>query len=291
MKTYFTLMLCFAFGLTQAQFTLIADYPFTSDGVDLISGDEAYMNNATFTEGGVYSNGIYAGDDPENATAIVTAGIDNFNFSMFKFTLEFRIDSLPELSWMPIIVGGSAWRWATVTVQDDGLLAFRANSGSDQQVSSQQVELGVWHDLEVEYNGLGFIVQLNESEAINLAVEELVDGENSLFSCADGSLGRNLKGYWRNLKIYNPVTVGSDDLVENTNVIYPNPAAENIQLSGWGNEHKTNIVDLLNTEGKVLHSFTLQNEPAAIDISGLAPGVYILRSVDHPELTKRLVVR
>lgn len=291
MKTIFTLSFCFVFGFTQAQFTLLADYPFTSDGVDLISGDEAYLSNATFAEGGIYSNGIYAGNDLENGTEIRTGSVENFEFSNFKFTLEFRVDSLPEQSWMPIIVGGPSWRWAAVTVQSDGLLAFRGNVGGQQQVSGQQVPLGMWHSLEVEYNGSALIVLLNETEAINISIDELVDGEDNRFTCSHNGIGKNFKGYWRNLKVYSPVTVGGEEAEESSGVIYPNPATEQIQLSGWGSESESKEIQLIDVDGKVVRVYTLQTDPATLDVSGIKPGVYLLRSEDETEKIKRLVVK
>lgn len=290
MKTTFTLILCIVFGVVHAQYTLIADYPFTTDGIDLVSGDEAFLYNATFTEGGIYSNGIYAGNDLAG-TEITTAPVESFEFSTFKFTLEFRVDSLPTLSWMPIVVGGPSWRWAAVTVQDDGLLAFRGNNGSIQQSSSQQIELGVWHNLEVEYIGSSINVTLNEMEVMNIALAEFNNEDDKRITCSENSTGRNFKGYWRNLKIYGPFTVGTEDTEHNSSIIYPNPTEGNIQLSGWGSGKESQTVHLFDAEGSVVRIFNLNSDPATVNVSGLAPGVYTLRSLGQSAIAKRLVVK
>jgi hypothetical protein len=278
MKAPMTILLSAVMGFALAQPTLIADYPFTADGFDLISSAEATLQNALFAEGGVYSNGIYPGNDP-SGTSVITAEIESLDFEHFSFTLEFRAASLPtELSWMPIVSGGPLWRWLTVLITREGQIGLRVNNGSIQEISDRTVEVDVWHDLTVKYDGDTVAVLLNDTAVIQMSVPDLDTGDNKRISNIDWGAGRAFKGYWRNLKVYNgDATVSLPEIRYQPSIkVFPNPASGMAQVLGL-DEGDNHVLRLYSADGRFVKSFAGQASPAYIDLSGIPSGMYVLQ--------------
>ena len=273
-----TILLSAFMSFALAQSALIADYPFTADGVDVISGAEAALQNALFAEGGIYSNGIYSGSDP-SGTIITTAEIEALDFEHFSFTLEFRAESLPtSVNWMPIVSGGPLWRWLTVLITDEGYIGLRANNGSVQEISEQLVEVDVWHDLTLKYAGDTLGVLLNDTEVLQVSVPDLETGGDKRLSSSDWGTGRTFKGYWRNLKVYNgDVAVSLPEVRYQAGIkVFPNPASGMAQVLGL-DEGFDHILRLYSADGRFIKSFAGQANPAYLDLNGIPPGVYVLQ--------------
>ena len=56
--------------------------------------------------------------------------------------------------------------------------------------------------------------------------------------------------------------------------IYPNPANDKIEISTSQNS----LIEILNFEGQALKSFYINNNPATIDISAFAKGMYYVKA-------------
>lgn len=69
--------------------------------------------------------------------------------------------------------------------------------------------------------------------------------------------------------------------------LFPNPAGSRIQIR-YG--EKASSASILNAQGLTVHSFTLQNGHADIDVADYPPGIYILRVMDSAGiLTRRFI--
>jgi hypothetical protein len=67
------------------------------------------------------------------------------------------------------------------------------------------------------------------------------------------------------------IYASKSDLQTGDQFVYPNPASDNLQLSGF-----TGITDICDISGKVVLSFTVNGDVSDIDISGLKQGFYLI---------------
>jgi hypothetical protein len=132
--------------------TVIAHYPLLSDGVDATGNNgDLVINNAPFTEGGIYCNGIYY--LLPGGYWIWTPNIPALNFDSFAVSLQFKIDQYPSESdyARPIIVCGFDYRYLGAKVFADSTISFLFNNSNDVH-SDQKIALHVWHELIVTYD-------------------------------------------------------------------------------------------------------------------------------------------
>jgi len=212
--------------------TLLASYPLTADGVDVTGNNtDMSISVAPFQNGGIYSNGIYYGNDPDNGSHIQSPQIADFDFDNLTVKVDFLLEEHTEFS-MPIIMVGSSWRWLSAWMVEDKI-ALRVNNGSIQETSDVVVDLNQWHAVSVSYNKAEgkAMLYLNYELVLTLEVDELTHGENARVVNSDGGIGNTYKGYWRNLEVYNSSIVASVD----------NQIMEDIEVNTFGDQLQVNI--------------------------------------------------
>lgn len=191
--------------------TLIAKYPLLSNGVDSTGNNsEMSIRKAEFKNGGVYSNGIYYGNDT-TGTFMATPHIEGFNFDDLTIKVEFLIEEYPELR-MPIIMAGGSWRWMSAYIEGDKI-ALRVNNGRLYEVSDITVALDQWNSVSISYNKADgkAMLHLNDILVVIIDVEATNNDSNSQILCFDGGNGFSFKGYWRNLEMHNASIVSKVD--------------------------------------------------------------------------------
>jgi len=231
-KLYFlTITLVLISFLNLNAQTILAEYPLTEDGVDITGyNNEMNISEAPFQNGGIYSNGIYAGND-ENGSSISTPQIVGFNFDDLTIKVEFLIEEYPEHT-MPIIMAGSSWRWLSAWMNEDKI-ALKVNNGSIYEISDVVVSLDQWHSVTISYNKVEgkARLHLNDGLILTVDVEEITNGENARITNYDGGSAKTYKGYWRNMEIHNTAVVANieDNLMEDINIeLYANKVQINI---------------------------------------------------------------
>jgi len=186
----------------QAQ-SPMARYPLTVNGIDTTGqNDDMELLNATFENGGVYSNGIYYGNDTMG-TVLVTPPFTNFNYTDFSVYLSFYMNEYPD-SRMPVLIGGRMWRWIGVYA-DTNTIWFMANDGSLYENTNQTIPLNQWNTLRISYNGLTkkCYLYLNSNEIGEYDIETFNTGDDPRFINSHDGQGLTFKGYWRDLIFYN----------------------------------------------------------------------------------------
>ncbi len=273
----FTLALVLVFVSALNGQTLLCSYPLSSDAVDVTGNNpDVFLDNAPFQNGGVYSNGIYYGDEPTGAR-IETPLINNFDFDDFTVIIDFFIEEYPANK-IPIIMGGPTWRWVGSYVDKNGKVSLVVNNMSDSFNSDEVATLNQWHTLAFSYNHTSKELQLYLDN--NLVLNEIVpilehgDNENKFLNANWGN-GDTYKGYWRNLKIYNSSTVVG---------IFHNHELDGIEVLVLRNALKIMIpqtekdidVQLIDMRGVNLRSTRFTPGSNMLDVSGLKTGNYIL---------------
>ncbi len=202
----FTLVICLFFVsviMVQAQGSLLANYPLTENGDDVSGQNETMLlKNILFENGGVYSNGIYAGDDT-TGSQILTPPFPTFDYNNFTVLLDFKIDSLPE-NRQAIIIGGLLWRWIGAYI-DDGKIVFMSNDFTTYDVSDIEVPVNQWNTLRFSYDiTIGnCYFYFNNMLVSSYPIDEFNSGDDPRFGNAHTGQGDTFKGYWRNLIFHN----------------------------------------------------------------------------------------
>ena len=72
-------------------------------------------------------------------------------------------------------------------------------------------------------------------------------------------------------------------LSDNSVTIYPNPATQEVIISGLAN---SSVIDLLNLDGKIVISQTSTTASENVSLSNIPAGLYILKVKDAAQVTK-----
>ena len=186
-----------------AQDSLIAYYPLLEDGKDITgNGNEMMLTNAVFQNGGVYSNGIYYGNNT-SGTEIRCPGVSGFNFDDFTVSLEFMIEEYPGFR-TPIIIAGNSWRWMGTYVEDNQL-AFMANDGSVYEKPGVAIAKNQWYKLTFNYSKAEAKARfyLNDDLVFIMEQLDLEHNNDGIFSNQHAGSGETFMGYWKNLQYFN----------------------------------------------------------------------------------------
>ncbi|NOX85803.1 MAG: LamG domain-containing protein [Chlorobi bacterium] len=280
-KIYLTLI----FGLLtvaglQAQ-TLLAFYPFSSNGVDTTGNNEdAYLKNVTFSNGGVYSNGIYNGNDT-TGSVIQTPSINNFNFDDFTVLLDFYVEEYPDFD-KPIIIGGPSWRWLGAYMDENGILTLMANDKAVFIKSEKSAALNTWNTLALSYekNTGQLRLYLNSILIADGNVQELTHNNDGKFVNDHRGEGQTFKGYWRNLKIYNSSVVAGIDKNNELKGIQVLRVRGQLKILIPENE-KSVEMQVVDMNGNKLSSNVLTSGKNLVNISEIRTGSYLLLFVNR----------
>lgn len=201
----FVLLIVSLFTLNANPDSLLAQYPLVSDGIDVTGNNvEMMIKNAPFQNGGIYSNGIYIGNDT-TGSLIKTPLLNDFNFEEFTISIDFRIESYPS-SKNPILIGGALWRWIGAYVDGDHL-AFMANDGSDYVITDEVITLDKWNILGLTYNKAQkqATMYFNGRLVADVFIPLLEHNDDGRFLNEHGGTGDTFKGLWRNLQTFNQI--------------------------------------------------------------------------------------
>ncbi len=290
-KFLFISCLVFVTSITMhAQSSLLANYPLTKNGIDTSGqNDPMLLKNIVFENGGVYSNGIYSGNDT-TGSQIRTPPFTTFDYNNFTVLLDFKIDSYPENS-EPIVIGGYLWRWIGAYI-DNGKIAFMANDFSTYDVSEISVPLNQWNSIRFSYNkevGECYFY-FNNNLVSSYPITEFNSGDDPRFVNEHGGSGKTFKGYWRNLVFYNSSSI--DGIPEsntlNTISINVNSNILNIDVPIQTNGVSLTIVDL---QGRVVNTAKLKTGLNTIYLRQ-QEGVFfvILHKINGESLSRKFII-
>ena len=91
-----------------------------------------------------------------------------------------------------------------------------------------------------------------------------------------------------------PASVSTPTPESETFNLYPNPASEKCQLTGWSIMETTTSVELLNTQGQLVKTYLkeVSDSSVELDLSGLSPGVYYVQITGKERLLhKKLIIQ
>lgn len=280
-KIYFTLILGLLTVTGLHAQTLLAFYPFSLNGIDTTGKNEdAYLKNVDFSNGGVYSNGIYNGDDT-TGSVIQTSSINNFNFDDFTVLLDFFVEEYPDFD-KPIIIGGPSWRWLGVYMDENGMLTLMANDKAIFVNTGKSAVLNTWNTLGVSYKkSTGNLrLYLNYMLIAEENVTELTHNNDGKFVNDHRGEGQTFKGYWRNFKTYNSSVVASIGISNELKGIDVLVVGD--QLKVLIPENEKNIeMHIINMSGKKLSSTVLTSGTNIVNISKIKSGSYLLLFVNR----------
>lgn len=279
----FLISTTFAFAQSLSAHQLIANYPFVSDANDATNNHSAAtISNTTYAQGGIYSNGIYIGNNPAGSV-IKTPQISDFEIANFIMKLDFKAEEVG----YPILVCGDSWRWLSAyTNASDSTLELRVSKvdGFDQVVyTSFKVLPSVWYNLGVTFDStaktLGVYVDNNQiaMETLNANIQHQDDFD---FGNENGGAGTTFKGYWRNLQLYKTSTTNFVQVKEaSLNAkIFPNPIENQARLT-VDSRFSTLYASLYSTDGRLLEQKRVENGLLDWNLEGYTPGIYYLHLV------------
>ena len=158
---------------------------------------------------------------------------------------------------------------------------FRNMETQEMEVSHvDEVPMGIT-SVDVECNEEGALVAISQNNIL-LGAAKVVDGiaaiEFDPIETTDPLLvtatKQNFKPYQGNIAVLNGYA-GLNETSANSVVMYPNPATDQVQLS-WTSETPEQL-KLTDLSGKIVIEMNqLSNQNVLLDVSSLAPGVYIL---------------
>lgn len=197
-----SILLIVQFSLAQdfSGLSLIAHYPLDSDSSDATGNNPPiYLSNVTFKDGGVYCNGIYAGNSPDGSE-VRTPDLKDLDFKKFAIQLRFKVD---EYLYQPVFIGGVIWRWTGLYLKTDSTLEALHNDRSFSLNPQIHYKLNVFHTIAVYYDSLqGLAKWYLDGALIDSVAFEIYHGNDPTITIAHGGEGMTFKGVFDDLRVY-----------------------------------------------------------------------------------------
>ncbi len=274
---------------STAGYELEAKYKFVSDAKDSTGNYvDATTINANYTQGGIYSNGIYYGNN-NVGSLIKTPSIAAFPMSDFIVKLDFNV----ELVNRHLLACGNSWRWIMLYTKPDSTLEFSVNKTDGYQAfnTTFKVSPGTWQTLGIAYDSTTKILKLyvdNNQVSVDTLSANFKHQNDFTFSNQDGGIGETYRGYWKNLEVFKPVSIGIPTIEDNSSfIVYPNPSLGSIKIK---TNSKTNEIALIDVTGKLVKHLSVKNEDL-ISIDDIPKGVYFLTvSNNKTTRTEKIIV-
>jgi hypothetical protein len=174
----------------------VAWYKLSADGADTtLHNGPLVMTNTTFSDGGVFCNGIY------NNCSIKTPSLPSFDFGKFSIQVLFKPS---ERKQMPVFMGGPSYRWIGYYLYANGHVALKYNN--DQFVDcGQSYNAGTWYTARITYDGVNAKLFLNGALACAKTFG-LVHNNERVITVTDYSVGSTFKGVIKDLQIKKVIT-------------------------------------------------------------------------------------
>ena len=239
--------------------TSSSDFFVSRDGGQTFNSGYNSINNGHY----LYSTSIYASAINENEVWVAGSGYDNdavlysddygANFTLFT-------DGLPSTLVFEM------------TANTDETMFFAATEAGPYVYLT---ETGKWEDLS----------QGNAPVNTYWSVEYIEELDLARF----GSYGR---GIW-DFDFRDPdVNVSTTDLVEHTFAkIYPNPVVDLLNIESLDSASDKITIELFNTNGQLMKSYTSNNIDGSIDFTGFAPGLYTLTIFDGNRIQREKLIK
>lgn len=179
--------------------SLLAYYPLTDNATDT-TGKQANitLENAPFQNGAVYCNGVYPLSGGSNPCNIATPNLNGFNFNSFSIQIQFNAEVL---KYMPVVVGGSSFRWIGFELTESGGIVLLTNN-SQRESCTGAYQPNEWHTALLTYNGSEGKLYLDSILRCTVAFS-LENGGDRDVSVINYSNATIFQGYVRELKIFN----------------------------------------------------------------------------------------
>jgi len=196
----------------RAETKTIAHYPLTINNKDIKGiNPPVKIFNCPFKDGGIYSNGKYAGPPfedlhPEGCLISIPETIEFDEYS-FEMSLDFKVLEIEKYQGKTIF----AFRLFTLFLQPDGMLTLylgREQYHSKQlfanntwQKSAISCKLNKWHSVTLTYSENA--VKLYFDGRLLFEEEYYANYYSNEITNTDYSSGNTFKGYWKNFIIKN----------------------------------------------------------------------------------------
>jgi len=179
----------------------IADYPLDGHASDTSAGANAdlTLQSVPYLSQGIYVNGISGGAvDPTGFSDAWTPVLSGFVTSNFSAEIDFKAALLPG-STLPILVGGSSFRWIGGLLDQDGKISLLYNNSSTVKGTATYTA-GEWHTLKLEY--IGGVAKVYLDGVLSASVTAaLVFSSDHNFGVSNPSNATIFKGNVRNLRV------------------------------------------------------------------------------------------
>ncbi len=283
LRLSFMLMLT-AYGKAQdlSHLFLQAHYTLNNTAVDATGlNPPIELTNAPFQGiDGVYSNGIFIGNDP-TGSLIRTPSLDALYNNVFAVQLEFRIESLDH-SRRAVFVCGESYRYLGFALNYDS--TFQAVINNDfVNIDPIPAEENRWYTITLIYDTEAgtakYYLDGSLIASINVTLIRVIDDGN-IENLHAGTIS-TFKGNWRNLRVYgseNITRTNDPDLAKNLNIM-PNPVKDLLHIHYNGLDTYTwSIADL---DGQTIKGGDNALLSQDVDLSNVVPGVYFFSVRDQ----------
>lgn len=183
---------------------LLAYYPLVANAEDATGHyGPITLTHTPFQDGGIYSNGIYVGDDAVNGALAITPSIDSLDFGAFTIRARFRVEDYAAQPGNPVFIGGSLYRWIGYYVEADSTVSLMFGGGS-RQGSDVVYTTGTWYEGTVTYDGTTARLYLDGTFACERTAT-IDPGADRNVGTSNGSTGYAFEGLFGRLAIYDGV--------------------------------------------------------------------------------------
>lgn len=297
MRSYFFICLLFLLsysicGQSLIDFDTVAHYSLINTAIDA-SGQQAdaELINVPFVDtNGVYCNGIYAFSGNPAGSLVSAPQLTAVYDSTFAVSIQFKIDSMPEM-WLPVITVGDSWRYLGLIVKFDGKIIYNFNN-IWTEIPASQIPLNQWNTCTIIFSASDSTAQYWLNGAmIAIANGALIRPEgDGKVSNTDYGAGWTFKGHMRNLTVMSIAdqTTAVANVPSNLAInLFPNPAQDMLRISCA----KETSWQIYNLQGKRTGLSGHATNDAEIDVSSLPSGSYLIVFTDGMEQESRLFVR
>jgi hypothetical protein len=237
-------------SITTSSVELLAKFAFNDSPDNSVPGGSSMsLENTSYENQTLRVNGNYYYYDSGYLAAVY---LSDLNFESFSMSADFLVETGTEIKYsgLPIVVGGSGYRWFSIYLNSDDELGISLNNNDYSIPSSVKIDRDAWYNVtgtfdldnkKVElYLGTEQIIDHTLPSDFNLDV--LVDGvSDNDITLTNYSNGTAFKGLIDNLSIWIGITSGTPNPGSYRATPTPTPASLTVLVNSdqdwgsWGN--------------------------------------------------------